>query len=319
MRCSLTALFLMFCGGFAVAQPAADPPAAADDPSPAAAETPATEAEGVQLRWKFTADKNLTVTMTQEMTQEMKVAGQSLTSNMTNKTWSKWHTDSVQDDGVAKILSTVTRVLMVMDNPVTGKMTIDTDKEAAEDGQAAQLDAMIRPMVGVEISNQMSPRGEVSEVIIPEEALAGLKGAAGGGMLSADQMSEMMQKVSPVFPAKGLVEGDSWDANSEVKTPVGTMKVDSKYTYEGPVQSDGKTLHSIKVEMKMDFVAPEGGPEIEFGDQKSTGIMLFDNAHGRLVRSDVEQSFMLKVNAAPGQVLEQTITQKMSNVVEDAE
>ncbi len=312
MRCSLTALFLLFCGGMLAAQTVADAPAATQ-------ETASDAGDGVQLRWKFTADKDLTVTMTQEMKQEMKVAGQSMTSNMTNKTWSKWHTESVQEDGSAKILSTVTRVLMEMENPVTGKMVIDTDKEAAEDGQAAQLDAMIRPMVGVEISNQMSPRGEVSDVKIPEAALAGLKGAVGGAMLSAEQMSEMMQKVSPVFPAQGLAEGDFWEANSEVVTPVGKMKVASKYTYEGPVQTDGKALHSIKVEMVMDFEAPEGGPEIKFGDQKSTGIMLFDNAHGRLVRSDVEQSFMLKVNAAPGQTLEQTITQKMSNVVEDAE
>ena len=137
-------------------------------------------------------------------------------------------------------------------------------------------------------------------------------------MMSAEQMGEMMQKISPVFPAKPLQEGDSWNAKSEVKTPVGSMKVDSKYTYEGPVQIDGKELHSIKVEMEMDFEAPEGGPAIKFGDQSSTGVMLFDNDQGRLVRSDVEQTFTLKVEAAPGQVLEQKITQKMENVVEPA-
>ncbi len=278
---------------------------------------PATET-GVKLRWKFSEGKNLNVMMTQDMKQEMKVAGQSMASNMVNKTWSQWRPTDVQDDGNATIVSEVSRVVMEIDNPATGKMVIDTDQAAAEEGQAAQLDAMIRPMVDVEITNAMSPRGKVSDVKIPEEVLAGLKGAVGGAMMSAEQMGEMMQKVSPIFPEEGLASGDTWKSKSEVATPVGNMKVDSKYTYEGTVEIEGDTLHSIKVEMNMDFEAPEGGPAIEFGDQDSTGIMLFDNEKGRLVRSDVEQSFTLKVNAAPGQVLEQKITQKMANVIEEA-
>ena len=165
MRTLLSAAVVFASCLVATAQNATDP-----------AETPAADAaEGVQLRWKFTPDTALNIMMVQDMKQEMKVAGQAMTSNMLNKTWSQWRTQEVQDDGSAKIVSEVTRVVMQMDNPVTGKILVDTEKEAAEEGQAAELDAMVRPMVGVEITNTMSPRGEVKDVQIPEEALAGLQ------------------------------------------------------------------------------------------------------------------------------------------------
>lgn len=315
----LAVLLSLGCAGLGVAQdsPAPEPADSSQaDSSPAAADQDAAD-QGAQLRWKFNTDQNLKVVMSQEMTQDMKVAETTVSSSTTNKTWSKWHTTEVHPDGSATILSEVTRILMTIENPVTGKMVLDTDQPAEEEGQAAQLEAMLRPMVGAEIRNRMSPRGKVSDVKIPDEALAGLQGAVGGGMMSAEKLGEMMQKVSPVFPEQAMQEGDSWTSGSEVKTPVGNMKVDSTYTYEGPVEVDGRPLHSIRVDMTMDFEAPEGGPSIKFGDQKSTGVMLFDNQAGRLVRSDIEQVFTLKVEAAPGQVLEQKITQKTSNVVEE--
>lgn len=285
---------------------------------PATPQEPASAADsaGVQLRWKFLDGQQLSVVMAQDMTQEVEVAGQAMTTKMLNKTWTQWRPEATQADGSTTIASVISRVKLEVDSPGIDNLIIDTDLPAVDGGQAAELDAVIRPMVGVKITNRMSPRGEVTDVKIPEDIAAALQGA--GGIMSAEQISEMMQKVSPVFPEQGLQEGDSWAGTSAIETPVGKINVKSKYTYEGQVEVESRTLHSIKVEITMDIEVAEGAARIKFGDQDSTGVMLFDNRQGRLVRSDVDQKFSLEVEVAPGQMLKQRVSQRMSNVVEEA-
>src|SRR5690606_1303240 len=123
----------------------------------------------------------------------------------------------------------------------------------------------------------MAPTGKVSDVTIPEEALAGIKGAVGGAFMSAEQLGQMIQNVSPVFPEQALTPGDSWDRSSESTTPVGVMKTDIHYTYQGTMEIETQTVHRIDIDTKMAFNTPEAGPRIEIGDQNSTGVMLFDN------------------------------------------
>ncbi len=307
---SMRNLHLLSCCGMFFAAMLIGP---ATPQKPAIAGESATDSSGVQLRWKFVDGQQLSVVMVQEMKQEVEVAGQEMITKMLNKTWTLWRPESTQADGSTTIASVISRVKLEVDSPGIDNLVIDTDLAAADGGQAAALDAIIRPMVGVKITNRMSPRGEVTDVKIPEDIAAALQGA--GGVLSAEQISEMMQKVSPVFPAQGLQEGDSWAGTSAIETPVGKINVKSKYTYEGQVEVESRPLHSIKVEIMMDI---EGAARINFGDQDSTGIMLFDNVHGRLVRSDVDQNFSLEVEVAPGQTLKQRVSQKMSNVVEEA-
>ncbi len=272
-----------------------------------------------QLRWKFGEDEKFDVVMVQNMTTEMDIPGQTLKTTVVNKTWMQWHTRAVHADGSATIDSKITRVKMEVNNPLTGSFAIDSDQEPPAEGQPAQIDGMIRPLIGVTMTNVMAPTGKVSDVTIPEEALAGIKGVAGGAFMSAEQLGQMIQNVSPVFPEQSLTPGDSWDRSSESTTPVGVMKTDIKYTYQGTMQLDTQTVHRIDIATQMAFNTPEAGPRIEIGDQNSTGVMLFDNQEGRLSRSDIEQTFTIKVSVTPEQVMEQKITQTVSNVIEPAQ
>jgi hypothetical protein len=270
----------------------------------------------VPLRWKFTSGENFVVSMVQDMSMNVRFGEQDVTTQASNKTWMDWRTIAVDAGGTATIESKVTRMLMEVANPAIGQFTIDTDKPAAEEGQAAMIDKMIRPMVGITFTNKMAPDGKVTDVEIPEEALAGVRGAPGGGMMSADQMAQMIQNISPTFPAKGLSVGQSWEAVADVNMPFGVMTTTSEYTYRGTVMVQHRPLHRIDVKTHMKIAVAEGQPRLEIGEQSSSGTMWFDQESGRLSRSDIEQEFTIEVSVLPGQTMRQKVVQKVSNVIE---
>ncbi len=294
MRCSLAVLvlFSLFAASLCV-----------DATGQESATTP------VQLRWKFTPDEIFVLSIVQDMSMNIRIGEQDVKTRASNKTWMDWRTTAVDAKGTATIESKVTRMLMEITNPVIGQFTIDTDKPAAETGQAAMIDKMIRPMVGITITNKMAPDGKVTDVEIPEEALAGL-----GAMMSADQMSQMIQNISPTLPAEGLTIGQSWEAVADVNMPFGVMTTHSEYTYRGTEMVQQRPLHRIDVNTRIKIVAAEGQPRLEIGEQSSGGTMWFDQENGRLTRSDVQQEFTIEVSVLPGQTMRQKVVQKVSNV-----
>lgn len=273
-----------------------------------------------KLRWKVAKGDTFSLEMKQDMQQTSNVGtqkiktGNKMTMNMT------WKVDSVDDEGLIHMTQTHDRIRMSVSVPGQGNIEYDSDEEEAE-GLAKTFETMLKPMVGAKFEVVMNDRGEVTDFIIPENAFKGLESnPMMKQFFSKDSLKEMTTKGSPVFPEESIDKGHSWDNKFEVKTPIGTMTTDSKYTYRGEEQKDGRPLERIDVAMKMDFGKEPGpgGVKLELKDQESSGTTWFDSENGHFVGTEVKQKFTMVVNAG-GQNIESATDSNMTMTVKKIE
>ena len=86
------------------------------------------------------------------------------------------------------------------------------------------------------------------------------------------------------LPGKPVSPGDSWPANSEIKTAQGTLQQQGTYTYVGDEKLGEKTL--AKIELKSSVTvrdAADAAVKLQGQEQTKAGTLLFDADAGRAV------------------------------------
>ena len=274
-------------------------------------------ATDTKLRWKFTKGQKYRLEMKQDMTQNMVMQDQPMETSNKTTTYMTWEVTDVDDAGSAMIESVVERMTMSMNTPM-GQFDIDTDNKEDPPGMGAQVAASIRPMIGVTFSQKMDTRGKISDVVIPEAALAGMKKQMGGMGMSSDQLTEMTTKVSPVFPEGELEIGKTWNQVSESSSPVGKIKVDNTYKYEGTTTVNDELVHRIGIVTKMAFPDEpnEMGMQIKVTDEDTKGTLYFSQTKGQLLKSEVDQNVTMNIKAA-GHEIVQDMKQKVTATFTD--
>lgn len=267
----------------------------------------------VKLEWKFTAGEKYAVTMNQNISQSVTIHDTPMKTSNSTTTYMTWNVNKVLDDGSADMACTIDRMEMSVDIPNQEKIEVDTDKPGNNEGLGKQFEEMFAPMINKTMKQVMSTAGKISDVEIPENMFGGM--AANpmmAQMMNPKQMGDMITKSSPVFPAKALAVGDSWDQESTSDTPVGKMHMKSKYTYSGPSKSEGKDVHQVDVKSEMQFEANEGSPiQVTVTDQDITGSLFFDVKSGKLHSNVMEQKMLMTVKAGP-QEMKQEMTQSLT-------
>jgi hypothetical protein len=273
-----------------------------------AAASSATAADAVV--WKFTPG----LTNRFQMSQETKVvktgAGGDMSVDSVLTIDMSWTVKEVKPDGSAVLEQRVDRMRMTISTAEGMKSEIDTDAKEDAQGQAAMAAPLLKAVTGNAFTVTMTPRGEVTDVIVPDavaEALKNQPGAAQMGELaSAAGFKKMVGQASFVLPEK-LEVGKEWTSTTEAKLPVvGTQTAVTTYKYDGPVETDGTKLEKFTAEVEVSFAG--GEVSVEIPSQESSGEVLFNAVEGRLEQSTITQATNLKITAA-GQVVEQKIEQ----------
>jgi hypothetical protein len=190
-----------------------------------------------------------------------------------------------------------------------GNIEIDTDSDAdIANPIGKQIASSLKQLTQAKITFSMDPRGEVSNVQVASSTPGG--GAALGQMFGKDGMVSMVKQSILPLPPKPVQKGDSWENKAEMEVPtLGKVSADSKLTYDGPMNADGKTLEQIKVETKTNIAQKQGAnalAQISIKEQSDSGTMYFDNSAGRFSHADTVQNLVLNV-AVAGQNVDQTI------------
>ncbi len=259
------------------------------------------------LAWKFKEGLTLRADVTQKMSQSMDLNGQKSNVEQSTEMKMDWKILSVDSDGNANIESVLKRAVMTMKSPQTGDIVVDTDKAEDTGEIGKQLGGLLRPMINAKCTQKMAPTGEISEVKIPEDVLAAMRGNPLLPPGTESMMTDLIAKASPAFPADAIKVGDTWVQEASTPNPVGEMKIKSTYTYRGPEKNaSGKTLHKVDVEMDMDFSS--AAVPLKITDQSTEGSLYFDNELGRLDNSTVKQSFTMEMEQGPVKI-KQVVTQ----------
>src|SRR5262249_44982243 len=131
-----------------------------------------------------------------------------------------WTIKSVDTDGKASVTLKAERFQVAMEMPVLGKFEYDSKEGKMPKGPFGKMfEPIAKALAGAEFSLTMDPRGEVSDVKIPENVEKALKGQKAPGladMLSPESLKKMMSVVP--LPKEAINKGKTWTQKIDMKT-----------------------------------------------------------------------------------------------------
>jgi len=260
-----------------------------------------------ELRWKFKKDDVLKYVMVQKTTQAVKIMGQELKTDLVITVDQHWSVKSVSNEGVAELAQKVDRVQTRVEG-LGSAYEYDSKSEKAPEGPMASiLTPLLKALVNAEFEFKMNPRGELSEIKVPQKLLDSLKttGPAGGGMFSEEGLKNLITQSSLTLPEKAAMVGDNWADESRVALPmVGTMVTDKRYTYQGAAPEKDQVKIDLATTVKLERAA-DGNADVKLTSQKGKGEFLFDKETGRVVKSSLDDEMQMTLSIQ-GQNLEQS-------------
>jgi hypothetical protein len=235
-----------------------------------------------ELRYKFQAGSKNSYAIDQKQTMKMSGMGQDIEMKNDMSMEFTMAVDSVDTaTGKAKVKYKFDRVKMSMQMPM-GNFEYDSKSDKEPEGPLAMAAPIFKAMTTGEITMSVSPRGEISDVKLPDKLKEEFQNATGGqmGMFSEDQLKQMMNNGVFELPKEAPSNGTSWSKPIEMKLgPIGTMKINNTYTYAG------KSGPLDKIDQKMDIKlesAPDAPIQLKMKTKEASGTILFDNAKGRV-------------------------------------
>ena len=246
------------------------------------------------LRWKFQPGQALQVNIHQDMQMATSLMGHRMQSRAETELTLDWSVENVDDQGIAEIRQSIERVKMSAQTPGSAPLEFDSQQISPTDEVQQQIAGNIRPILGVGVTQRMSQRGQVMAPDKDSESDA--KRDPVGQVLDQGGLQELLNQAATVLPKTPVAPGDTWTGSSEFNSPAGRLTMDTKYTYRGPVESDGRTLEQIDVEIDFGFAKGPNALELDVAvtQQQGQGTILFDAEAGRFVRSNISQRMTLE-------------------------
>ena len=283
-------------------------------------------AEAATLRWKFKPGETLRYTIDQKITTTAKLpGGQELKNSLIQTVEMSWSVKSVNEDGSAELTQTFDRVLDKVDGPFA-KYEYDSKSGKEPEGPiaAARL-PLFKAMLGTPITFKMNAQGEPSGFQVPEKLTqtlreAGPSAAAAGALFSEEGLKSMILQTTVVLPKDDLAPGKSWTRQTKESVPaIGTMTLDTTFTYDGPDDAEGRKLEKIGQTTKVDIKPPadakaEAAFPLKIKSQDSKGVIHFDNDAGHLVHlqlNDKIERVATIMNMEINEVTETSTTRKL--------
>jgi hypothetical protein len=268
------------------------------------------------LRWKFQKGEILNYGMVQKSTSKITVSGRTIEISANQTVDTTWTVKDVQPDGQAEIAQRFDRVRMIMETPAS---KIEYDSMGGKPLEGPQ-GAVLKVLVGAEVTFKMNARGEVTDVRLPEPVVKAFKEIAtpgGGGILTEDGLKKSITQASLALPEEALARGKTWHQATDVPAPpVGSMLLDNAYTYQGVDSQVPGKLDRIDIVVDTAIkVAETSQVQAKIKAQDSKGFLLFDNAKGCLNESNVSQKIEMVLSAMgmeATQIQETSVITKLS-------
>jgi len=179
-------------------------------------------------------------------------------------------------------------------------------KEPPADPVGQVVGGLYNAVVGSEATLVFNDRGELASVAMPKEVLDKIPNSIpqtvrdSGSVFSEAGLKNLLLQVLPRLPKDPVKTGSKWDEKLELPMPpIGTLVLNSKYTYKDAGASDS----AISIEVKND---PGGQIGIEVKSQKGEGGFTFNTGAGQVEKTRLLLDLGLTIKAKD-QEIPQTI------------
>jgi hypothetical protein len=227
-----------------------------------------------------------------------------------------WDTIKVDEKGNATAKVTMSRVKLTMEGGPVGKIEIDsTDKNEPDDAIGQMFAGVVKSMASMEMTFVADPTGEIKDAKITEGSKKKMKkipgiGDFGGDMFGPDSLKALVNGsiIVPV-PKEAVSKGKSWSQKTDQKTSVGKMTGETKYTYEGEIEKNGRKLEkfNVKPDLKVE-PDPDAKIQMKMKGGSMKGVALFDNKIGRVAEASTEGTMRMEIEIG-GMTIDMSSTQ----------
>jgi hypothetical protein len=260
-----------------------------------------------ELRWKFKPDETLNYVLERGVEGKIVLSGAEIAFTMGMTFDTTWKTASVADDGTAAVELTVDRIQVNMSSPLFGNMVYDSKGgEEPKSPVWLQMKPVLTAMLGEAFKTKISPRGEVSDVVMPEKLAKSLADqkigenrrqgfGIGGNPFGEKGIKELIAKSVLILPE---TKDADWTQSFENALPgLGKQTAETKFSSAGMETKDGRALAKITSVTELMF-EPEENPkaELEIMSQEASATYYFDPAAGHLVSADGTQQMGMEVS-----------------------
>jgi hypothetical protein len=262
-----------------------------------------------QLKYLFKAGDEVKYINTNTRTTTFKKAGKKIEVSLEQKSANLWKVLSVSPDGVADVSQTITRLRIIQKGGPLGVQTIDSSSKESP----AAVQGLFDDLTKSEIRFKMSPRGEVSEVVLPQKLKDRLKPKKEGetAILTEQGIVQMVKGSTFILPKKPLAVGDGWDLEPYTYQESGYwITVAARITYDGPVEQEGRKLLKLTRSAEYQLKKPKddsGTPEVAIKRQTAEGVVLLDATTCALVESNMAESLLTETGAGTQKVETETV------------
>lgn len=262
-----------------------------------------------QLKYVFKAGDEVKYVNTNARTTTFKKAGKKLEVSLEQKSANLWKVNSVSPDGGAEVSQTITRLRITQKGGPLGVQTIDS----SSDEVPAAVQGLFDDLTKAEIRFKMSPRGEVSDVVLPQKLKDRLKPKkeGEGALLTEAGIVQMVKGSTFILPKKPLAVGDGWDLEPYTYQESGHwVTMLARITYEGPVEQDGRKLLKLTRSAEYQLKKPKddsGVAETTIKRQKAEGTVLLDATTCALVESNMAESLLTETGSGAQKVESETV------------
>ena len=263
------------------------------------------------LQWKFRSQETLKYNVVQNMKTTMAVGGNTVQNTTMNQAMDmSWQIQGSAAGGETVMNQVVDRIRMKMEGGAGGTIEFDTQsKEIPQNPIIASMGETFQKIVGQPFKVTMAGSGKISNVDVPGALLDAIKQGSAGNASALDEktLKQMMMQSAVMLPTQPVGPNSSWDSNQKVELPFGTMNIDSKMTF---MQKDAQGNAIIDVVPSISVTPKEGAPvKINLTSSTGRGQVTFNIIQGRVSKSRLDLTLGMKIEAANGQVFDQTIVQ----------
>jgi hypothetical protein len=250
----------------------------------------------VQLRWKLSEGTHLRVSLTQSIKSETSVGERTEAISFESQMEMDWRADRTDDDGSIHLTQTYKRFRLKSAPPDAEPAVYDSSAADEPPDQMKPIARAMRPLIGIRTSLVLSHRGEILEAVQPPETKSLLGDLPSTSqwrqMLTTEGMERVLQQSLGILPESPVEVGDSWTHTREVQSPLGPLRIENRFTYDGTVPSDGRILQRIRGSTTTRFIERDtaGQPSQTLRHPPQPALYLFDNEAGYLVESHVTQA-----------------------------
>ena len=212
---------------------------------------------------------------------------------------------NVDADGTAEMKVVFDRIQMQAASPYGGQFQYDSKSGKTGGGQLWEMvNPLFQASLGQEIHVRVSPRGEVSDIKLPEGLSAILTALEPhavpqlmmGGGINASTYRDMLALTFVRLPAKPVAAKATWKLElPEPIGPVAKRTTELTFTSTGPSMHEGRTLERIDVASQTKVEIDEDNPDffLEVTSDEMTGSVWFDANAGRAVDLALRQKLEL--------------------------